>query len=376
MKICFDETGSLDNFTLLAKELSEDASVKGLMVFACDSNGWAQEELTPILQSFNKPIFGGIFPQIIHGRRNYEKGVLAVGLPVAPDIVTVHGLSDPNADFDQQLETFVDQWAVDMAEHETLVVLVDGLSKYIAALTQSLFSCFGLERNFIGGGAGSLSFVQKPCLLTPQGLISDAAVVVRLPLGIGVGVSHGWQPISAGMRVTESNGRIIQSLDWRPAFAIYRELVEAHSGMQFSDNNFFDIAKRYPFGIGKIGTELVVRDPFMKEENGGIVCVGEVPQNCIVKLLNGTPESLIAAAVRARNLAEEFVPFASGDGQPAFFIDCISRVLYLGERIEDELEAAAGKRTLFGALTLGEIANNGKEYLEFYNKTAVLGIFE
>ena len=347
MKICFDETGSPDNFLRLAKELSEDSSVKGLMVFACDSNGWTEVILKPILQSFDKPIFGGIFPQIIHGRKNYERGVLVVGLPVAPDIAIVHGLSDPNADYDQQLEPCVDQWAIGKAEHETLVVLVDGLSKYIAALTQSLFACFGLERNFIGGGTGSLSFIQKPCLLTPHGLIADAAVVVRLQLGLGVGVSHGWQPISAGMRVTESNGRIIQSLDWRPAFEIYRELVEAHSGLQFSENNFFDLAKRYPFGIGKIGAEVVVRDPFMTDENGGIICVGEVPQNCLVKLLNGTPESLIAAAARARHLAEEAVPTTLTDEQPALFVDCISRVLYLGDQIEEELRVVAGQAPAF-----------------------------
>lgn len=376
MKIRFDEIGDANSFQQIAKELDGDADVKGLMVFACDANGWTQETLAPILQALGKPVFGGIFPQIVHGRNNYEKGFVVVGLPVAPNIVTALGLSDPNADYDQHLEPFVDQWAGGSADHETLVVFADGLSKRVTAFVQSLFDCFGLERNFIGGNAGSLSFVQKPCLFTPQGLIADAALVARIPLGIGVGVSHGWQPISEGMRVTESNGTVIQSLDGRSAFEVYRELVEAHSGLKFSDDNFFDIAKCYPFGISKTGAELVVRDPLMTDASGGLVFVCDVPKDCVVKLLNGNPESLLAAATRARKLAEESIPTTSSGGQSAFLIDCISRALFLGDQIGEELERLAGERSLFGAFTLGEIANSGKDYLEFYNKTSVLGVFK
>jgi hypothetical protein len=64
-------------------------------------------------------------------------------------------------------------------------------------------------------------------------------------------------------------------------------------------------------------------------------------------------------------------------------VDCISRVLFLGPRFGEELQAAhrrlqqAGgpQVPLFGVLSLGEIANNGTYLLEFYNKTFVLGAY-
>lgn len=378
MNLEFDSTGSLDEFRQCISRLGARDDVKGLMVLACDANDWSAAELDPVLKSAAKPVFGGIFPQIIHGRRNHERGTLVIGLRVKPEVISVHGLSDAGADFDAQIEECAGRWQA-MCEAEgdgTLVVFMDGLSKRIAALVQSLFFQFGLEQNFIGGGAGSLSFEQKPCVITPRGVIADAAVIARLPVPGGVGVAHGWEPISEGIKVTAADGNLIKTLEWRPAFEVYRELVEADSGRVFGGDNFFDIAKGYPFGIGKLGTELTVRDPLMTDADGGLVCVGEVPQGCFVKILKGTPRSLVAAAARARELAEISAREKVGGEPAAFFIDCISRVLFLGEGIAAEFEAASAGRPLFGALTLGEIANNGRDYLEFYNKTAVMGLLE
>ncbi|GAB6057855.1 FIST signal transduction protein [Desulfonatronum parangueonense] len=374
MQVRLDTQGNVESLARIGAELLADPAFKGLMVLGCDANMWAAEEVSPCLSGFDKPVFGGLFPQIIHEQKNYETGTLLVGLPVVPDVAVLHGLSDPEADFDEQVEAIADQWDDGDLKNETLVVYVDGLSRRIAELVGALFNCFGLERNFIGGGAGSLSFVQKPCLLTPQGLLADAAVIVRLPMRSGIGVTHGWQPISESMKVTESDRNLIKTLDWRPAFEVYRELVEPHGGRTFREDNFFDIAKCYPFGINKLDSEVVVRDPLMVGPDGGLICVGEVPAGSFVRLLSGSPDSLIEAAGRARELAEKALP--GGSGQAAFFIDCISRVLYLGDRIQDELANAAGNRPLFGALTLGEIANSGKDYLEFYNKTSVLGLLE
>ena len=65
------------------------------------------------------------------------------------------------------------------------------------------------------------------------------------------------------------------------------------------------------------------------------------------------------------------------DKKMILFIDCISRVLFLGKEFEKEINAVYHEGTpLIGALTLGEIANSGKDYLEFFNKTAVVGCLE
>jgi hypothetical protein len=93
-----------------------------------------------------------------------------------------------------------------------------------------------------------------------------------------------------------------------------------------------------------------------------------------VDLLSGDPDSLIKSAEIAYKRAMKNF---NGDHQPrsVFVIDCISRVLFLNEKIKDELKQASNNDVpQIGVLSLGEVANNSKDYLDFYNKTIVVGI--
>ena len=138
---------------------------------------------------------------------------------------------------------------------------------------------------------------------------------------------------------------------------------------------FFSIAKAYPFGIKKLDAEDIVRDPLFKNQNNSLVCVGEVPTDSFVDLLTGNTDSLINSSKIAYERAINSFP----DGKEmecVLVIDCISRVLFLEDKIKEELlQTYNNSLHHFGILTLGEIANNGKDYIEFYNKTIVVGIF-
>jgi hypothetical protein len=61
----------------------------------------------------------------------------------------------------------------------------------------------------------------------------------------------------------------------------------------------------------------------------------------------------------------------------AVIVDCISRFLFLEEDFEKELinikTQFPQNSQFWGVLTLGEIANESKENIEFYNKTCVVG---
>ncbi len=316
-------------------------------------------------------IVGGVFPKVIHDGIPMDEGVVVNTLKNVVHLEKINGIST------KQYQ--VPNIKLDSSEAYTLITYVDGLTSNISNYLDALYSNFGLQVNYLGGGAGSLSLEQQPCVFTNDGISKDAAVYCITATKSHIGVKHGWTKVDGPFIATKTEGNIIQELNWQKPFNIYKEVVEAHSGSTFKDDNFFDIAKGYPFGILRQNAEAIVRDPLMLNDEGSLVCVGEVEENTMLNILSGDNNSLISAA-------HEAVLESAGkttNATKAIVIDCISRVLFLDNdfqlemnTIKDVLNQKYGDISFSGALTLGEISSYGKGILEFYNKTIVIALFE
>ena len=372
MNIEVDYLGTIDKFKNLIEKLDRLKGVNGILIFSCDANNFDKTEVDKILKNTSKPILGGVFPAIIYGNKKLNKGTILVGLENKPHINIIKNISNSSTDFENQLLAYQKK----LIKIKTMFVFVDGFANRINDFVHSIFINYGLEYNYIGGGAGSLSFVQKPCIYTNQGLLEDCAVIAGVASEIGVGVAHGWSEIGGPYKVTKSDKNVIYELDYKPAFEVYKTVVDKCSDNNICKENFFEIAKAFPFGINMIGNEKIVRDPFAVNNDNSLVCVGEVPQESYIYVLNGNVKSLLNAAKTALDMGKQY--FAENNNHKySLFIDCISRVLFLGNEFQNELEIVNEKNiSLFGALTIGEIANRKKDYFEFYNKTAVVGIFD
>lgn len=314
---------------------------------------------------------GGIFPKVIHGNSILDKGFVINTLSNVESLYVIENISSkdysiPNINFNE-------------SKDYSLFTYVDGLTSNISHYLGELYENYGMQTNYFGGGAGSLTLVQKPCVFTNDGLYQDAAVFCVLNMASRIGVGHGWSKVDGPFIVTKAEGNVIKELNWENPFEVYKAVVEKHSGKTFTDDNFFDIAKGYPFGILKEDAECIVRDPLMVNENNQLVCVGELEDNMVVDILNGNGASLIAASKKA---TEDSVKQATAPHK-AILIDCISRILFLEDNFDKELSTITEtiksefpEVSIGGALTLGEISSYGEGFLEFYNKTVVIGLFE
>lgn len=331
-----------------------------------------QSELT----SLNIDFFGGIFPGIIYRNLQSNQGCILLKLKTLHPPILIQGLETP--DFDLPDFPSLDS---EETNKKTVLTLVDGLTSNIATFLSEIHNVLGNTVNFIGGGAGSLSLVQRPCVFTNQGLFQDAAIVCFLDYQSKMGVRHGWQQLEGPIVATRTDKNIIHELNWQNAFEVYSSVVNADSTTSIGTENFFDIAKGYPFGIFKEDSENIVRDPISVDENGALICVGEVPENTVLYILKGDREALIASARKA--VEDTLTPTDdSSEIVDTLIVDCISRTLFLEEGFSEELKVVLDSVhqkhpniNPSGVLTLGEISSYGEGFLEFFNKTIVVGTF-
>jgi hypothetical protein len=252
-----------------------------LGVFRTGSHAPALEDLAH-LEDIGCPVFGAVMPGVIHQGRLEEAGTLLVFLPGAGVPILVEGLDRPDCSWS----------AADAQELHgagTALVLVDGHAPHIGAFLLRLFNSAGCGVSYLGGGAGSLTAAGAPCLLVAGEARAAAAVVVPLNRRWDLGTRHGWRVLHTPLVASRSHGNTVEELNWRPAFEVYREIVEPDAGVPVTAANFFDVAKGYPFGLYREDAEAVVRDPIRVGEGGALVCVAEVPQHANLYLLRGQP---------------------------------------------------------------------------------------
>ena len=365
-------TASPDEIAAAAAELGADGE-RLIGVLIADRNHPDLAEVVDALRRVGAPFFGGLLPGLIHEDQRLEEGALVVSLPAEHEPVLIRGLQTARFRV-PELQSIA---AAD-AHSQTAIVLVDGLTANVSRLLSELHGRVGNRVNYIGGGAGSMSFVQEPCVFTKEGVFQDAAVVAFVSQRSRIGVRHGWKNIDGPVVATRTDGNVIQELNWKAAFDVYSDTIAPFIEAPLSRENFAQVAGSFPFGIHREGHEDVVRDPVAVGEDGELICVGEVPENAVLNILRGEPDALIEAAAQS---AQDCLAGEPVNANSALVVDCVSRTLFLGERFEEELAAVRepltavhAKLPLWGMLSLGEISSYGEGSVEFLNKTIVTAV--
>lgn len=310
------------------------------------------------LNEFNKynlKVVGARFPDIIYEGKLYNDGMIALEISENLELLLIKDINRIN--FENQA----------ILESKSIIALLDGFCKNNEVFLSKLFENVGVNTNIIGGGAGLLDEDSDSIIFDNNGFYKNCAVLISLRANLKIGVKHGWSYLNGPLIATSCEKNILKTIDYIDAFEYYKKIIKEDCGVELNEENFLQVSQNYPIGIIKYQGEQIVRDP-ISFNNGSIELLGEISNNSMINILKGDKQDLLDASQKA------IEDINCENREFSIVFNCISRKKFLHEDFQKELDSIFSHNSnMIGVTTLGEIANSGNRYINFLNKTCVVG---
>ncbi|MEN3373518.1 FIST C-terminal domain-containing protein [Dechloromonas sp. ZS-1] len=296
-------------------------------------------------------LVGAMFPVLIHAHALIADRLIAIRLDPMPPAFVTPLPDDPVLAAETIAHHAAAHRPAEGAE-QSLLLIFDAMLPKISSTMAALYKRQHGYVHYVGANAGSETFSPMPCLFDETQCIERGVLGLRFEQ-TQVDLAHGYPVAKTLMRAVSTDGNRILSIDGRPAMTVYREVILADFGVQLTPENFYDYAVHYPFGV-IMASDVLVRIPVGFDDAGNIVCVGEIPPNSLLRLIQAPDPTQHAAAA---GLGQRLRQHAQPDSLNLLFY-CAGRRMHMGAHTEQELSTLAehSGQTLLGALSLGEIA--------------------
>lgn len=341
----------------------------------------AQAHHVPLLQQLCRQagvcLLGGIFPRLVDGEQLVEDGAWLLALPQSPAGFLLPTIADDPQLGGDALARAAEQAMASLAPasqatRSTLLLIFDGQLARIGSLVEQAYLQLDGRLRLLGINAGSDTFAPVPCLFDTERFTGGGVVGLLLPDSVRGGLSLQPATINELYTVTASQDNRVASINARPAFEVYRELVERDYGITLTAENFYQHAVHYPLAILRGDDQVLYRIPVKLSDDGAITCIGEIPQFSLLSvqqapaLVDMHCVTLLARSLQPQRPAGQVLVFYCA-GRQQHFKDASRQEL---AQLQDELQPSCQA----GALVLGEIGNiNNWGYPLFYNG-AVVGL--
>ncbi|MBL7131499.1 MAG: FIST C-terminal domain-containing protein [Candidatus Omnitrophica bacterium] len=267
---------------------------------------------------------------------------------------------------------------------EISLIFSDGLIEKGSELLLGIKDVLGRSFPIIGGSAAdNLRFFKTYQYFNRE--ILNNALIGTILSGEGVfgyGLRHGWRPLGRPHIVTRSFGNVIKEIEGEPAVEIYKNYFK--KSLDEIKSLLIQISILYPLGIYlSEEEEYLLRNVIRIDDDGGIVCQGDIPEGSEIRIMMGTQESALQAAKQATWEAKNVLKNTPLLG--AIVFESVSRIKLLGHRVNEEINIIKNilgeKIPFIGVCTFGEQAPlKSLEYhgeSHFHNETvAILTIGE
>lgn len=178
-------------------------------------------------------------------------------------------------------------------------------------------------------------------------------------------------------RITRSEGNVLFEVDGKPALDLYK----LYLGPEES-RNLPSSALLFPLRIfdPRHPERSVVRTILaVDHDHGSMTFAGDMPAGWSAQLMRGSLNRLCAGAAEATHRAVVGAATAPDANGVAIFVSCIGRRLLMGQRIDEEIEAATAELSKtclsIGFYSYGEISpDEASGYCQLHNQTMTVTV--
>lgn len=224
------------------------------------------------------------------------------------------------------------------------LIFGDGLVTGFADVVRGIQEVLGTSSLVVGGLAGDdLRFSQTYQYCNERVISRGVAAVLLGGSGkIGVGIQHGFAPISKPRHITRAHANVLVELDHQPAASVYEEYFGADLVQRMRQDGVSRQGIAYPLGIqSDADTGWLLRNVVSFLEDGSLTCSGEIPEGSWLQLMIGNRELAVEAArtaaqeaMQSLNRVAAVLVFASaarrqllGSRHAAMEVACIREVI-------------------------------------------------
>jgi hypothetical protein len=265
--------------------------------------------------------------------------------------------------------------ALSAADLRAVIVLSEGLNVNGSELVRGLNSRLPDSVVVTGGLAGDGDRFGQTFVVADGAVETNGVVAVGLygdAVRVGHGSKGGWDTFGPERVVTRAEGNVLYTLDDRPALALYKEYLGDRAAGLPGSALLFPLALRSSMEDQNSVVRTVLS---VDETKQSMTFAGDIPTGYYAKLMRANFDRLIlgaAAAGGAAALREHHGPTLS------IAISCVGRRLVLGERTEEETEAALdvlppGTQQI-GFYSYGEISPHTTGRCDLHNQTMTLTV--
>jgi hypothetical protein len=253
------------------------------------------------------------------------------------------------------------------------LIFGDGLVTGSADVVRGLQEVLGTSSLVVGGLAGDdLRFIQTYQYCNERVISRGVAAVLLGGAGkIGVGIRHGFAPISKPRHITRAHANVLVELDHQPAASVYEEYFGADLVQRMRHDGVSRQGIAYPLGIQcETNPRWLLRNVVSIGEDGSLACSGEILEGAWLQLMIGNRELAVEAA---RTAAQEAIQSLNHVAAVLIF-DSVARRRLLGLQhaameVDCIRQVVGPSVPLAGCYTYGEQAPLGQESV--FGRTAI-----